>query len=122
MSKGPGEWRAGIEEGQLSLGAPGWPGPPPGAVEGPVIIRASRWGLLQGRPGTGLKRDLDLVVGDLENPKRRPKQQRARDPKNGPYRYAEADGDRELEEACPGGLPDTQMRERIPQTQRVAAV
>ncbi|KAJ1152436.1 hypothetical protein NDU88_005211 [Pleurodeles waltl] len=77
---------------------------------------------LQRRPGTGLKRDPDLVVGELENPKRHPRQHRARDPQNGPYRYAEAGGDRELEETRPGGFPDTQMRERTPQTRRVAAV
>ncbi|KAJ1137266.1 hypothetical protein NDU88_003679 [Pleurodeles waltl] len=74
------------------------------------------------RPGTGLRRDPGLKVGDLENLKSRPGQRRARDPKNGPYKYAEAGGDRELEEARPGGFPDTQIRERTPQTRRVATV
>ncbi|KAJ1120172.1 hypothetical protein NDU88_008347 [Pleurodeles waltl] len=77
---------------------------------------------LRRRPGTGLRRDPDLAVGGLENPKRCPRQRRVRDPKNGPYKYAEAGRDRELEEARPGGSPDTQMRGRTPRIRRIAAV
>ncbi|KAJ1157916.1 hypothetical protein NDU88_010613 [Pleurodeles waltl] len=77
---------------------------------------------LRKRPGTGLRRDPVLAVGDLENLKSHPRQRRARDPKNGPYKYAEAGGDRKLEKARPGGFPDAQIRERTGQTRRVAAV
>ncbi|KAJ1124012.1 hypothetical protein NDU88_002476 [Pleurodeles waltl] len=77
---------------------------------------------LRRRPGNGLRRDPGLAVGDLENLKSRPRQRRARDPNNGPYKYTEAGGDREPEEARPGGFPDTQIRERTPQSRRVAAV
>ncbi|KAJ1145936.1 hypothetical protein NDU88_012219 [Pleurodeles waltl] len=77
---------------------------------------------LQRRPGTGLKRDPDLAVGDLENLKRRPRQQKARDLKNGPYRHAEAGVDRELEEVRPGGFLGERMRERTLRIRRVTAV
>ncbi|KAJ1194607.1 hypothetical protein NDU88_003895 [Pleurodeles waltl] len=74
------------------------------------------------RPWTGLRRDPGLAVGDIENLEIHPGQCRAQDPKNGPYKYAEAGGDRKLEEARPGEFPDAQIRERTPQTRRVAAV
>ncbi|KAJ1192433.1 hypothetical protein NDU88_001740 [Pleurodeles waltl] len=104
-----------------------------GGALAPTGAAGLSWGLLQipaderkarlrRRPGTGLRRDPNLTVGDLENPKRHPRQWRARDPKNAPYKYTEAGGDRELEEARPGGFPDTQMRERTPRTQRVVTV
>ncbi|KAJ1154328.1 hypothetical protein NDU88_007080 [Pleurodeles waltl] len=104
-----------------------------GGALAPIGAAGGSWGLrwipvderkahLRRRPGTGLRRDPDLAVGDLENPKRHQRQRRVRDPKNGPYKYAEAGGDRQLEEARPGRLPDTQMRERTPRTRRLAAV
>ncbi|KAJ1180059.1 hypothetical protein NDU88_005283 [Pleurodeles waltl] len=73
-----------------------------------------------GRPGG--YRDPDLAVGDLENLKRRPRQQKAQDLKNGPYWYAEAGGDRELEEVRPDGFPGDRMRERTLRIRRVITV
>ncbi|KAJ1096831.1 hypothetical protein NDU88_001962 [Pleurodeles waltl] len=93
-----------------------------GCPQGACLVPGHWRAHLRRRPGTGLRRDLGLAVRDLENLKSRPGQRRAGDPKNGPYKYDEAGGDRELEEARPGGFPDTHIRERTPQTRRVAAV
>ncbi|KAJ1195588.1 hypothetical protein NDU88_004867 [Pleurodeles waltl] len=77
---------------------------------------------LQTRPGSGLRSELGLPRGGAENLKRHPEKRKVRDLRNGPSLYAEADGDKELDEIRHGGSPDEQNEERTLPIRRDTAV
>ncbi|KAJ1174794.1 hypothetical protein NDU88_000085 [Pleurodeles waltl] len=81
-------------------------------------VRRTATGLLQRRPGGGLRSVPGSLEEGVERLRRDPERGRVRDRRIGPSRYAEEGGDKELVRTRHGGFPDEQKEERTLQIQK----